>query len=66
MQPEYHPMTIEIDGKPVTGYYTVKSGIVTVKMGHGQKSEQLGGFEPTLIAGWLLRELVTEERNKNP
>ena len=64
MPPKFHALTIDVDGKQETGYYTLKDGTVTVKTLNAQKSTALSGFEPALVASWLLRELVTEERHR--
>ena len=37
-QPQEYPVTVEIEGKRYTGFYTVSSGIVTVESDWGERS----------------------------
>ena len=48
-QPKEYPVTVEIEGKRYTGFYTVSSGIVTVEFDWGERSTQTGprGAEQT-------------------
>ena len=41
-QPQEYPVTVEIEGKRYTGFYTVSSGIVTVESDWGERSTQTG------------------------
>jgi hypothetical protein len=41
-QPQEYPVTIEIEGKRYTGFYTVSSGVVTVESDWGERSTQAG------------------------
>ena len=41
-QSQEHTVTIEIEGKRYTGFYTVSSGIVTVESDWGERSTQTG------------------------
>jgi hypothetical protein len=41
-QPQEYPVTIEIDGKRYTGFYTVSSGIVTVESDWGELRAHVG------------------------
>jgi hypothetical protein len=39
-QPEEYPVTVEIEGKRYTGFYTVTSGVVTVESDWGERSTE--------------------------
>jgi hypothetical protein len=41
-QPQEHPVTVEIEGKRYTGFYTVSSGVVTVESDWGERSTEIG------------------------
>src|SRR5262249_16305280 len=41
-QPQEYPVTVEIEGKRYTGFYTVSSGVVTVESDWGERSIQTG------------------------
>jgi len=41
-QPQEYPVTIEIEGKRYTGFYTVSSGVVTVESDWGERTTQAG------------------------
>jgi hypothetical protein len=41
-QPQEYPVTIEIETKRYTGFYTVSSGVVTVESDWGERSTQAG------------------------
>src|SRR5262245_38892282 len=41
-QPQEYPVTVEIEGKRYTGFYTVSSGVVTVESDWGERSAQGG------------------------
>ena len=57
-------ISIEIDGKTITGSYEVNRGMIMVSGGIlGRKSTPLGGPETTeLLARRVLRELYAESR----
>ena len=56
-------ISIEIDGKTITGSYEVKRGTITVGDRTGSKSAPLGGDATTeLLARRLLRELHTKSQ----
>jgi hypothetical protein len=57
-------ISIEIDGKTITGSYEVKRGTITVSDRTGSKSAPLGGDATTelLARRLLLRELHTESQ----
>ena len=41
-QPQEYPVTVQIEGKRYTGFYTVSSGVVTVESDWGERSTQAG------------------------
>ena len=41
-QPQEYPVTVEIEGKRYTGFYTVSSSVVTVESDWGERSGQAG------------------------
>ena len=41
-QPQEYPVTVEIEGKRYTGFYTVSSGVVTVESDWGERNIQTG------------------------
>src|SRR5262249_566177 len=41
-QPQEYPVTVEIEGKRYTGFYTVSSGVVTVESDWGERGIQTG------------------------
>src|SRR5262245_46246936 len=41
-QPQEYPVTVEIEGKRYTGFYTVSSGVVAVESDWGERSIQTG------------------------
>jgi hypothetical protein len=58
-----HEITIQFEGRTVTGFYTVWAGVITVSTALGTKATQLGGMGPTAIDGLariMLRELAQE------
>lgn len=58
-------ISIEFDGRTVSGSYTTSKGMITVTMsGGGTKATQLGGSaaHPEGLAKMMLRELAQEQR----
>jgi hypothetical protein len=57
-------ITIQFEGRTVTGFYTVWAGVITVSTALGRKAMQVGGMgSPTAIDGLariMLRELALE------
>lgn len=53
-------VTAEFDARPVNGSYAVENGMVKVKTSRGQKATQVGVFNATWLARYLLRELAAE------
>jgi hypothetical protein len=41
-QAQEYPVTVEIEGKRYTGFYTVSSGVVTVESDWGERTTQAG------------------------
>src|SRR5262245_33386819 len=41
-QPQEYPVTVEIEGKRYTGFYTVSSSVVTVESDWGERSTRAG------------------------
>jgi hypothetical protein len=41
-KPQEYPVTVEIEGKRYTAFYTVSSGVVTVESDWGERSTQAG------------------------
>ena len=58
-------ISIEINGKTITGRYVVERGIITVIYGMTQKSTQLGNSSgyPEHLARMLLRELAENDQS---
>jgi hypothetical protein len=54
------PVTIEFDGRTVSGAYRVWAGLVTVYSASGRKITQVGGAPPAILARLMPRELVQE------
>jgi hypothetical protein len=50
----------EFDGRPVSGSYSVERGMVKVITLKGQRATQVGVFNTTWLARYLLRELAAE------
>jgi uncharacterized protein (DUF433 family) len=59
-----NPITIEVNGQPVTGRYTVDGTKVTVSTINATKSARLGSMSVESLARMLLRELV--DKGKGP
>ena len=53
-------VTAEFDARPVNGSYAVENGMVKVRTSRGQKETQVGVFNSTWLARYLLRELAAE------
>ena len=50
----------EFDGQPFSGSFAVERGIVKVTTLKGQRATQVGVFNTTWLARYLLRELAAE------
>jgi len=55
---DWREITVAVDGRPVSGSYTVEKQIVVVRTPHGAKSREVGTMDPTSLAFRLLRELA--------
>ena len=60
---EWKEVTIQRAGKTVLGKYYVSNGEVTVAAWTGTKSARLGTLPPERLAQFLLRELVSQEKD---
>jgi len=56
----WEKVTAEFDGRPVSGSYAVDGEMVKVITLNGQKATQVGVFNTTCLARYLLRELAVE------
>jgi len=60
---EFHDVSIEFEGRIISGTYSVRRGLVSVSTGYcggGSKSTQVGGSTPVGLARIMLRELAQE------
>jgi hypothetical protein len=55
-----HGVTIEFEGRKVSGTYSVSRGMITVSTPYGRKITQVGGSTPASLARIMLRELARE------
>jgi hypothetical protein len=55
-----HRVTIEFEGREVSGTYSVSRGMITVSTLYGRKSTQVGGSTSASLARIMLRELARE------
>jgi hypothetical protein len=53
-------VTIEFEGRTVTGTYTVWSGMITVSTALGKKATQVRGSGSQLALNWLAKRLLHE------
>jgi hypothetical protein len=53
-------VTIEFEGRTVTGTYTVWSGMITVSTALGKKATQVGGMGSQLALDWLAKRMLRE------
>lgn len=59
-QQQHHRISCEIDGTVFEGNYWVAGKILVVSTAKGGTSTQLGMNAPDVLAGRLLKKLVTE------
>ncbi len=59
--PRLIKFSIKREGKTHNAFYYVLQGIITVVSAWGDKSTQVGGSPPEVIARFLLRELIETE-----
>jgi hypothetical protein len=57
-------LTIQFDGRTITGSYAEWKGMVIVKSPHGMKSIKIVGSNPMILAQNMLRELAAEKRRR--
>jgi len=62
-QPHEYPVTVEIEGKRYTGFYTVSSGVVTVESNWGELRGHVGAT-PELIARRLFLEVLRGAKSR--
>src|SRR5262245_51978847 len=62
-QPQEYPVTVEIEGKRYTGFYTVSSGVVTVESDWGELRGHVGAT-PELIARRLFLEILRGAKSR--
>jgi hypothetical protein len=53
-------VTIEFEGRTVTGTYTVWSGMITVSTALGKKATQVRGSGSQLALDWLAKRMLVE------
>ena len=58
----WQQITAEFSGHPLSGSYAIEDGMVKVKTAHGEKTTQIGSFNPEWVARRLLQELAEEGR----
>jgi hypothetical protein len=57
---DWREITVEFNGRPVSGSYMVENQLVVVRTPHGVKSREVGTMDPASLAFRLLRELAAE------
>ena len=62
-QPQEYPVTIEIEGKRYTGFYTVSAGVVTVESDWGELRGHVGAT-PERIARRLFLEILRGAKSR--
>src|SRR5215510_8430610 len=62
-QPQEYPVTVEIEGKRYTGFYTVSSGVVTVESDWGERSTEAVGPLAERTARLLLLETLRRAKS---
>jgi hypothetical protein len=62
-QPRGYPVTVEIEGKRYTGFYTVSSGVITVESDWGELRGHVGAT-PELIARRLFLEILRGAKSR--
>src|SRR5215467_11379966 len=65
-QPQEYPVTVEIEGKRYTGFYTVSSGVVTVESDWGERSTEVVGPLAERTARLLLLEILRRAKVLRP
>ena len=62
-QSQEHPVTVEIEGKRYTGFYTVSAGIITIESDWGEFRGHVGAT-PELIARRLFLEILRGAKSR--
>ena len=62
-QTQEHPVTVEIEGKRYTGFYTVNAGIITLESDWGELRAHVGAT-PELIARRLFLEILRGAKSR--
>ena len=62
-QPQEYPVTVEIEGKRYTGFYTVSAGVITVESDWGELRGTLAQT-PELIARRLFLEILRGAKSR--
>jgi len=62
-QPQKYPVTVEIEGKRYTGFYTVNAGIITLESDWGELRAHVGAT-PELIARRLFFEILRGAKSR--
>jgi len=57
-------VSIDFEGRILTGSYGKHNGMLTVKWAHGTKTKQAGRLPPRVLARMMLRELAVEEKHR--
>ena len=62
-QPQEYPVTVEIEGKRYTGFYTVNRGIIALESDWGELRAHVGAT-PELIARRLFFEILRGAKSR--
>jgi len=62
-QPQEYPVTVEIEGKRYTGFYTVNRGIIALESDWGELRANVGAT-PELIARRLFFEILRGAKSR--
>src|SRR5262245_32955979 len=62
-QPQEYPVTVEIEGKRYTGFYTDSSGVIAVESDWGELRGHVGAT-PELIARRLFLEILRGAKSR--
>ena len=57
-EPQEYPVTVELEGKRYTGFYTFSSGVVTVESDWGEKLRTHAGPKAAHTARLLFLEIL--------
>ena len=55
-------VSIDFEGRILTGSYGKHNGMLTVKWAHGKKTKRASRLPPRVLARMMLREMATEEK----